>query len=397
MNIMWITLESILPANSGGRLGVFKRLAQLSKTENIYLFYPYDDVAELGYVDELKKYCKEVYPYDRKSNSKRAMLNLLKYPFTVASREIPELQADIKKCLKSHNIDVINVDFPHMCVNLLSMDLNVPIILNEHNIEWKVYKTIAKSQKNILKKIAYRIDSFRLRIYERQLLKSQDISLFTFVSDKDMEFMIKDNHLPKEKCCLIPVGADVRNVSQNDKHKGHNIIFVGKMSYGPNVEAVKWFAEKIFPHINEKIDDCFFYIVGKEPSYEVLNLQSDNIIVTGCVDSVDEYYNIADIVVIPLLNGGGVKIKLLEAISYKSHIISTSIGTEGTIYSDGNTITVCDEAVEFANLCIDYLLNPDNYSTRLEIAYEIFRNNYTWESIGKKYIFSMRNVLKNGK
>ena len=55
MNILWITLESILPANSGGRLGVFKRLEQVAKTENIFLFYPYDSVSEEQEIEELLK------------------------------------------------------------------------------------------------------------------------------------------------------------------------------------------------------------------------------------------------------------------------------------------------------------------------------------------------------
>ena len=54
MKILWITLESVLPANSGGRLGVYKRLEQVAKTEEVYLFYPYDKEDELKYADELR-------------------------------------------------------------------------------------------------------------------------------------------------------------------------------------------------------------------------------------------------------------------------------------------------------------------------------------------------------
>ena len=55
MNILWVTLESLLPANSGGRIGILKRLEQVAKTEQVYLFYPYDNKCELKYVNELKK------------------------------------------------------------------------------------------------------------------------------------------------------------------------------------------------------------------------------------------------------------------------------------------------------------------------------------------------------
>lgn len=388
-----------MPANSGGRIGVFKRIEQVAKTEKIFLFYPYDNKEELKFVSELKKYCEEVYVYNRKSNIIKTFSKLFKYPFTVASRQIAQMQIDIQRCIEENKIDLINVDFPHMCVNLLSISTNIPIILNEHNIEWKVYNMISKSHNNILKKIVYGIDSYRLKTYEEKMIHDLNISLYTFVSDKDKEYFITNKNIPEQKCCLIPVGADSHVIRKNKNvQKGIiNIVFVGKMSYAPNIEAVKWFVQKIYQQIKDVIKDCKLYIVGKEPTQEVINLHSDDIIVTGCVESVESYYNMADIVVLPLLSGGGVKVKLLEAISYKKNIISTSIGVEGTIYADGKTIPICDDPTSFAQECIKCILNKEEYTNRLEQAFLIYKQNYTWKSVGKKYIECMRVLANNEK
>ena len=393
MKILWITLESVLPANSGGRLGVFKRIEQLSKTEEIYLFYPYDSDDELKYVQELKKYCKEVHPYSRKENIKYALLKLFKYPYTVSSRNIKEMQCDIRKCIIENNIDVINIDFPHMCVNILDMNINIPIILNEHNIEWKVYRTISKSQKNIIKRILYFIDSIRLKKYEKKILKKIKIDLITFVSSLDMENFKNENKVFKQKLELVPVGADLVDIINKKDDKTKNIIFVGKMSYGPNIEAVNWFIDNVFDKIKNEIENVKLYIVGKDPTESIIKLADNNIIVTGKVDSVVDYYNMADLVVIPLLNGGGVKVKLLEAISYKKNIVSTSIGVEGTIYSNSKTIPVSDFPDEFASLCIESLKNNNEIIKRNRLAYEIFTENYTWEKIGKKYKEMIKKLL----
>lgn len=393
MKILWITLESALPANSGGRLGVYKRLEQVVKTEEVYLFYPYDKEEELKYADELRKVCAEVHPYFRGANKKHALLNILKYPYTVGSRCIVQMQEDIKSCVQKHPIDRINVDFPHMCVNLFDMDLQIPIILNEHNIEWKVYKTIADSQKNIWKKAAYWIDSFRLKAFELKIFRELHIRKVTFVSKNDMAEMIASGILDRNKCVLIPVGADVREAkgsSLGALHKGHNIIYVGNMSYGPNIEAVTWFVKDILPLILKQISQVKFYIVGKEPSHEVKSLAGKHVVVTGAVDSVDEYYNLADLVVLPLKNGGGVKVKLLEAVSYQKPIVSSSVGVEGTIYSDGKSIPVADTPTEFADKCAAALMNQSN--DLAEAAYSIFTAHYTWVNIGKQYVDMMRNI-----
>lgn len=393
MNILWITLESILPANSGGRIGVFKRLEQVSKTEKIFLFYPYDEKGEIQYKKDLEKYCEEVHAYSRQKNRKNALRKLLKYPYTVASRDIQEMKVDIKNCIKENKIDVINVDFPHMCVNILDLDIEVPIVLNEHNIEWKVYKNIAKSKRNIFKKCAYFIDSFRLKKYELRISKKLDFSRITFVSSEDLNEMVREGIYEKEKTVLIPVGADLIEKLPDVEKKGNKktIIFVGKMSYGPNIEAAKWFVNSVFPLIYKSIPEVVFYIVGKDPTDEVKSLSSETVVVTGMVDSVEEYYENADLVVLPLRNGGGVKVKLLEAISYKKPIISTSIGVEGTLYSDRETIPVYDSTNEFATACINAL--DSLYVDKYEEMYRLFVKNYAWDKIGEKYILMFRDVI----
>lgn len=395
MNILWITLESILPANSGGRLGVFKRLEQVAKTENIFLFYPYDSVSEEQEIEELKKYCKEVHAYRRGDNKKSAIKEIVKYPFTVGSRHIRAMQQDIQKCLDTKNIDVINVDFPHMCVDLLGIKTSVPIVLNEHNIEWKVYRTISSSQKHPLKKLLYWIDSYRLKKYEQRIFSLLPIRMVTFVSDKDMNCMVKEGPITKEKTVLIPVGADQRTELLEKKHDGYNIMFVGKMSYGPNIEAAEWFADAVFPKILEKVPEAKFYIVGKDPDEAVKGLERENIIVTGMVDSVEPYYASSDLVVLPLKNGGGVKVKLLEAVSYKKLIVSTYVGVEGTRYADGQTIPVSDQASEFAELCLSALAKSDISCKRTENAYNIFLKYYTWESIGALYLSYLRKIAED--
>ena len=137
----------------------------------------------------------------------------------------------------------------------------------------------------------------------------------------------------KDKLELIPVGADSRKKDDgiNKNQDGKIILFVGKMSAEPNIDAVTWFSKEVFPNIKKKMIDVKFYIVGRDPSDAIKKLASDSITVTGGVESVEEYYTHADLVVLPLRYGGGVKIKLLEAISYKKPIVSTSIGVEGTL------------------------------------------------------------------
>ena len=357
MNIIWLGMEPLMPATSGGRIGSLKRLEQISKNNNIFLFYPYDNDNELNYVAELQQLCREVYPYSRKKNFLHALLNLYRYPFTIGSRFFHEMQKDIMECIKNNSIDLINVEYPHMCVDLFDLDIQLPIVLNQFNVEWKLYKGIAKSSPHILKKIAYGMDSIRLKHFERRISRKLRLSLVTFLSDKDMAFMIDHRFYLEKDCRQVPLGADVHlsdnaeNVErvvemfpmvQREKTEEQIILFSGKMSYGPNAEAAVWFVKEVFPNILKEIPSARFCIMGKDPTEEVRRLASDRVIVTGFVEDTEVYFKKAKLVVLPLLNGGGVKVKLLQAISYQKLIVSTSKGVEGIQYSDGKTIPVAD-------------------------------------------------------
>lgn len=399
MNILWLELESLLPATTGGRIGSLKRLEQIAKTENVYLFYPYDDERELDYVQELKLLCREVHPYSRRDNRLNALIYLYKYPYTVGSRYLSSMRMDISDCLQKNAIDIINVDFPHMCVNLFDLDIKIPVVLNQFNVEWMIYRGVAKSSSNLLKKTVYWIDSFRLNHYEKKIPHKLLLSRVTYVSDKDMIYLTGHGFYDRSISRWVPVGADVLNMKAAVSGEEHDttavrldgakekiIIFTGKMSYGPNVQAAQWFVREIFPLIQERVKPVKFYIVGKDPTEEVKRLASDQVIVTGFVESPDKYFEMADLVVLPLRNGGGVKVKLLQAVSHKKPIVSTSKGVEGIQYADGKTIPIADEPVKFAKLCIDILCDPESANEKQQKAYEIFLNNYTWDIIGKKYL-----------
>ena len=390
MKIIWITIESILPANSGGRIGIFKRLEQISKQNEIYLFYTMDSIDERMYQSELLNYCTEVHGYLRIKKSISTVFNLLKAPFTVASRFNHEMVDDINKCLIENRIDLINVDSPHMGLNLFKINYEgIPIILNQHNIEWKVYKNIANSNKSLIRKALYSIDSIRFKRFEKRLYNNIPIDTMTFVSTEDMEYVNKT--FPYIKTELIPVGGISKKFLYNWNSNNNSILFVGKMSYAPNSEAAKWFIKSIFPTIKKKVSNAKFYVVGKDPDDELKSLSSDDIIITGMVDSVDVYYETAGLVVIPLKHGGGVKVKLLEAIGNKMPVISTSIGVQGTTFNANNMI-VADSAGEFANKCIAFLENRNDYESMYKKVFSIFEKRYTWEAIGEKYNKVLSNV-----
>jgi glycosyltransferase involved in cell wall biosynthesis len=130
------------------------------------------------------------------------------------------------------------------------------------------------------------------------------------------------------------------------------LLFTGTMDYGPNVEAVRYFAREIYPLILEDVEGAKFHIVGKNPAEGVLSLASKDVVVHGGVPDVRPYYRDADIVVVPLLQGGGTRRKILEAAASGKAIVTTSLGVEGLDFSPGQDLLIADSVSDFANAVV---------------------------------------------
>ncbi len=163
------------------------------------------------------------------------------------------------------------------------------------------------------------------------------------------------------------------------------IIFVGKMDYDPNVIAVSWFADHVFPELLICHPDLKFIIVGAHPSIPVQKLADrDNIIVTGYVESVEPFYQQASIVVATMLTGAGIQNKIIQAMSYGCCVLTTSIGAEG-LNIENNEIAVVDGNKEMIEALTLLLGDREKRCAMGMAARQYVINNLSEHIIGKQF------------
>lgn len=388
MKIIWLTPEIPYPP-IGGRNGVYNRIVQLSASNDIYLCSVVYHEKEKECRQHLLNFCKEVYFFNRAKQKLWRFIKSLFFPYSVATRTFHSMRKTIRQIINNENIDCIIIDFPNMARNLIKLKKNAPpIYLHQHNIEYKrmrelgSVKTLSK-----IKRIAYYFESFRLERYESTLYKKRIFRAVTFFSTDDESFFRRRWEKFPVDTMTIPLGA-------NDPHvvsvvqKNRTFLFVGRLDEiaVPNVEASIWFATKIFPIILQEVPDAKFIIAGANPSKRVLSLQTECITVISNFKTVDEIYSLADYVVVPLLSGGGVKGKLIEAIAHRKLVITTDRGIEGTEFKDHEHVILAKSESDFAKYCIKIIMHPEIYNQIERQAYELFQRLYSWETIGKKYM-----------
>jgi len=160
------------------------------------------------------------------------------------------------------------------------------------------------------------------------------------------------------------------------------LLFVGEMSYAPNIDAVQFFTRKIFPHIRREIPAVRFMIVGREPDHAVKALHDgQSIIVTGSVPSVEPYLEKATLVVVPIRFGGGTRIKILEAMAHGKAVVSTRVGAEGLDLESWKHLLVTDSPSSFTDACLLLLRDRPLRERIAAEGFHLVRAKYQWGMI----------------
>jgi glycosyltransferase involved in cell wall biosynthesis len=156
------------------------------------------------------------------------------------------------------------------------------------------------------------------------------------------------------------------------------ITFTGAMDYWANIDAVKWFVEQVLQEIRKECPLTRFYIVGANPSDEVIGLQKhEGIVVTGRVDDIRPYVKHSSLIVAPMRIARGIQNKVLEAMAMAKPLVATSLALEGIVLCDNYKPRLADSPEAFAEQCLAAL--QENSIDNVTEARDCIKQHYDWE------------------
>jgi len=175
-----------------------------------------------------------------------------------------------------------------------------------------------------------------------------------------------------------------------------NLIFIGGFMHSPNVDGILWFVDKIFPKIKEKLPGIRLYVIGSNPTEEILCLNSEQIMVTGYVKDVEPLFNRCRVFVAPLRYGAGIKGKILQSMSYGVPVVTTTIGAEGMDLANGENAMVVSEEAEFAKGVVRLYSDGSlwNKLSRNSVAH--VKRNHTPELCRDRFIELFDEIMAEG-
>ena len=304
------------------------------------------------------------------------------------------LQARIAR----HRYDVVQCEFAYMAQYAPAEPAhNGPRwILDAHNVEFRLNQTLAGIGQGSRGAVyrAYARREQRLR-HSEELDACRRVDRVVSVSDTDRDVLLRE--LPGLGVDVVPNGVDVERFSPSlrpETDRAPSAIFVGKMDYRPNVDAVVWFCSEILPLIARRHAGFVFTICGGPTARSIRALSTNPAVrVLGPVADTRPFLDDAAVAVVPLRAGSGTRLKILEAMAMARPVVATSIASEGLDVDDGVHVMIGDTPEAIAERVVGLLESPE---TRRQIGCagrELVEQRYGWTVAVARLEDVYRNAL----
>jgi len=227
------------------------------------------------------------------------------------------------------------------------------LIYRAHNIENQIWQRLSEQKSDPFKKSYLKMHAKRIKNYELQQLNNFD-AIGVFTSQDKTTLLEYGTKIPIE---ILPVGLNLDHYKPDySKTEVPSLFFLGSLDWLPNREGIEWFLKNFHNDLTDGDLRVHFYVAGNDipdrfDDYDVLG----KIFIQGKVDDALEFMNSKSIMIVPLLSGGGMRVKIVEGMAMQKCIISTSLGAEGINFENGVNIIIANNQEEFYNaikLCI---------------------------------------------
>jgi glycosyltransferase involved in cell wall biosynthesis len=237
-------------------------------------------------------------------------------------------------------------------------------------------------------------ESQLLENYENQTW--QKFTLRTVVSEDDKKEL--ERRCPGFPTIVIKNGIDTHDIVPVNNIHGRKMLYMGTMTYYPNIDAVLYFVEKILPKIRQQDWTIPFCIAGRDPSPEVQALTQTHsyIEVLPNPKTMSDIASQCSMAVVPIRLGSGTRIKILHAMAMGLPVISTSLGCEGLAVTDGENILICDEPQEFAKAVLQVSTDANLRNKLRQKGRQLVEEEYDWQSIFAQYEQEILSLVKKG-
>lgn len=390
MRIKVLILSPFLPypPHDGGRGRIYNLIKGLSVNNDIYLLSFIDAKDEKVNIAELKKYCRNVFVVLR---DKRKIVKDDKSPNIVNNYYTSDMIEKLQKITEEINPDIVQVEYIFMAKYINHIKDRIAVF-TEHDIS-SIDFARSNHDRELSEKERF-LQWHKVVNFEKSFLNKFDSVIALSENDRD----ILKKYVPGINPEVIPIGVDLKYFKKENKAKlckKKSILYIGHFKNYPNIDAVLYFLEEIFPEVLSRIRNTNFIIVGSGMNEKLLNLKRAKVKVIGEVEDVRKYLRKASVFVAPVRLGLGIKVKILEAMACGLPVVATRDAAKGMKCTPGRDILVGKNSRDFAQKVIELLSNNRKRRAIALTARKLIEREYNWDKIVQQHDFFYKKLVKN--
>jgi sugar transferase (PEP-CTERM/EpsH1 system associated) len=384
LKLLFIANRFPYPPFRGDKLKIYNLCKRLAVDHEIHLITFLEQKSDLQYLHELNPIFKQIHliRLPKIQSLIHVALGLFQnIPLQVKYFRSRRFEKKLAIILANEKFDAIHVQHLRMAQYAIPYKefyriLDMP---DAFSLYWQRRKEV---QRSVFSRFLDNIESKRVYNYEKYILNEFDLNLVC--SKEDQIFLKETHHIDHIE--LLPNGVDTDQFKpkNHDYKLNQRLLFTGNMDYAPNVDAVVYFAEEVFPLIQKVHPNVSFTIAGQRPIDKVKELANiKGIEVTGFIQDLSEMYNSASVVVAPLRFGAGTQNKVLEAMAMGIPVVCSNIGFAGLGIEDGEGAFMRIGAEYFAEQVVELLDSQTLREKTGRKGVEVIQTSFSWDTIAK--------------
>jgi len=385
MKVLLLTQVLPYPPDAGPKIKTFNLLRHLATRHEVSLLSFVRSAAEADLARHLQPYCRQIQtvPLHRSAASDLRHLahSLLSgQPFVVARDQSPAMQAALWRLTREETFDIVHADQLNMAQFALPL-AGPRRVLDQHNAVWTVVQRLWAQEPVGPRRLVLRWEWQKLRRYEGDICPAFDAVVTVSREDRRALESVLAGPVPMY---VIPIGIDTREVQPVKRNADASaIITIGTLFWPPNVDGIVWFAREVWPKIKRQRPDARFLVVGSRPAPSLVRLGKEDpaIQVTGYVADTAPLIRDSALLIVPLRAGGGMRVKILNAMAQGLPIVSTTLGYEGIEAVPGRDLLVGDTPGELAAAVLSVLADLELGRRLGAQGRRLVEERYDWRTV----------------
>lgn len=415
MRLLWLSHFIPYPPKSGKHLRSYHLLRGVAAQHEVELFaFIEDPWLEIFYPSraagieecarELGRICRAVHFQEidrlrRPGGRWRTALAGLVSPecYTLRTLHSPTARRALAKFVAGKSYDLVHFDTIGL-VPFREVLGETPATLGYHNIESHMLLRRASTESHLLKKL-YFLQEGR-RVQRREAASAARFAYHITCSDLDRERL--EAIAPQARSVTIPNGVDVEYFQPTlPPAPSPSLIFVGSLNWYPNIDAVQFLLKEIWPLAKAANPGLRLDIVGSAPPPAIVSLAAglEGVKLHGFVDDVRPFLSAATLYICPIRDGGGTKLKILDAFAMQKCLVAHPIACEGIAVEVGRHVQYAETASEFAQWIGHLLAHPQEREEMGRAARALVVERYSFAQIARRLaaVFETAGAAARGK